>query len=82
MSGGTIRRVTGWKTGKMMTGTGTIQRIVRVNRNYNESAYLVCGVAGSNPSLNQQSQEKVKLMVDSGSQSTACSGSRKEVVFH
>ena len=41
--------------------------------NDNESAYLVCGVAGSNPSLNQQSQDKVKLMIDSGSQSTACS---------
>ena len=39
----------------------------------NESAYLVCGVAGSNPSLNQQSKDKVKLMIDSGSQSTACS---------
>ena len=41
--------------------------------NDNESAYLVCGVAGSNPSLNQQSKDKVKLMIDSGSQSTACS---------
>ena len=39
----------------------------------NESAYLVCGVAGSSPSLNQQSEVKVKLMIDSGSQSTACS---------
>ena len=39
----------------------------------NESAYLVCGVAGSNPSLNLQSKDKVKLMIDSGSQSTACS---------
>ena len=38
----------------------------------NESAYLVCGIAGSNPSLNQQSKDKVKLMIDSGSQSTAC----------
>ena len=33
----------------------------------------MCGVAGSNPSLNQQSKDKVKLMIDSGSQSTACS---------
>ena len=41
--------------------------------NDNESAYLVCGVAGSNPSLNQQSKDKVKLMIDSGSHSTACS---------
>ena len=32
-----------------------------------------CGVAGSSPSLNQQSKDKVKLMIDSGSQSTACS---------
>ena len=39
----------------------------------NESAYLVCGVAGSSPNLNQQSKDKVKLMIDSGSQSTACS---------
>ena len=39
----------------------------------NESACLVCGVAGSSPSLNQQSKDKVKLMIDSGSQSTACS---------
>ena len=38
-----------------------------------ESTYLVCGVAGSSPSLNQQSNDKVKLMIDSGSQSTACS---------
>ena len=30
MNGGTIRRVTGWKIGKM-TGTGTIRKIVRVN---------------------------------------------------
>ena len=37
----------------------------------NESAYLVCGVAGSSPRLNQQSKDKVKLMIDSGSQSTA-----------
>ena len=33
----------------------------------------MCGVAGSSPSLNQQSKDKVKLMIDSGSQSTACS---------
>ena len=39
----------------------------------NESVYLVCGVSGSNPSLNQESKDKVKLMIDSGSQSTACS---------
>ena len=39
----------------------------------NENAYLLCGVAGSSPSLNQQSKDKVKLMIDSGSQSTACS---------
>ena len=38
-----------------------------------ESACLVCGVTGSSPSLNQQSNDKVKLMIDSGSQSTACS---------
>ena len=37
-----------------------------------ESSYLVCGVAGSNPSLKQQNNETVKLMIDSGSQSTAC----------
>ena len=39
----------------------------------NESAFLVCRIAGSSPSLNQQSKDKVKLMIDSGSQSTACS---------
>ena len=33
----------------------------------------MCGVAGSSPSLNHQSNDKVKLMIDSGSQSTACS---------
>ena len=33
----------------------------------------MCGVAGSSPSLNQQSKDKVKLMIDSGSQSTPCS---------
>ena len=38
-----------------------------------EGTYLVCGVAGSSPSLNQQSNDKVKLMIDSGSQSTASS---------
>ena len=38
-----------------------------------EGTYLVCGVACSSPSLNQQSNNKVKLMIDSGSQSTACS---------
>ena len=64
--------MTGWKIGKM-TGTGTIGRIVRVNGTDHESTCLVCGVAGSNPSLNQQSKDKVKLMIDSGSQSTACS---------
>ena len=32
----------------------------------------VCGVASANPSLNQQNNEKVKLKVDCGSQSTAC----------
>ena len=67
----TIQRVTGWKIGKM-TGTGTIRRIVQVNGTIMRIS-LVCGVAGSNPSLNQQSKDKVKLMIDSGSQSTACS---------
>ena len=55
-----------------MTGTGTIRKTVRVEWYGNESAYLVCGVAGSSPSLNQQSKDKVKFMIDSGSQSTAC----------
>ena len=32
-----------------------------------EGTYLVCGVASSSPSLNQQSNDKVKLMIDSGS---------------
>ena len=32
----------------------------------------MCGVAGSNPNLKQQNNEKVKLMTNSGSQSTAC----------
>ena len=35
-----------------------------------ESSYLVCGVIGSSPK--QQCTEKVKLMIDSGSQGTAC----------
>ena len=34
-----------------------------------ESAYLVCGVIGS---CLQQQEEKVKLVIDSGSQGTAC----------
>ena len=72
MNGGTIRRVTRWKIGKM-TGTGTIRKIVRVNGTTMKVPIWVCGVAGSNPSLNQQSKDKVKLMIDSGSQSTACS---------
>ena len=33
----------------------------------------MCGVAGSSPSFNQPSKDKVKLMIDSVSQSTACS---------
>ena len=37
-----------------------------------EGTYLVCGVVGSSPNLNQQRNDKVKL-IDSGSQSTACS---------
>ena len=72
MNCGTIRRVTGWKIGKMI-GTGTIRKGCASEWNDNESAYLVCGVAGSNPSLNQQSKDKFKLMIDSGSQSTVCS---------
>ena len=72
MNGGTIRRVTGRKIGKM-TGTGTIRRIVRVNGTIMRVPIWCGGVAGSNPSLNQQSKDKVKLMIDSGSQSTACS---------
>ena len=51
MNGGTIRKVIGWRTGKM-TGTGTIRKIVRVN-----------GTTMKVPIL----------MIDSGSQSTACS---------
>ena len=31
----------------------------------------MCGVPGSNPKLNKQSNERVKLMIGSGSQSTA-----------
>ena len=38
-----------------------------------EGSYLVCGVAGSNPNPKQQNNEKVKLLIDNGSQSTACS---------
>ena len=60
MNGGTIQRVTGWKIGKM-TGTGTIRKIVRVNGTTMKVPNLVCGVAGSNPSLNQQSKDKVKI---------------------
>ena len=37
-----------------------------------EGCYFVCGVAGSNPNPKQQNNEKVKLMIDCGSQSTAC----------
>ena len=35
-----------------------------------ESSYLVSGIAGSSPK--RQCDEKVKLILDSGSQSTAC----------
>ena len=38
-----------------------------------ESTCLVCGVPGSSPNLNQQRNDIVMLMIDSGSQSTACS---------
>ena len=58
-------------TGKT-TGIGTVRGIARVNGYDEEGTYLVCGIAGSSPSLNQQSNDKVKLMIDSGSQSTAC----------
>ena len=37
-----------------------------------ESSYLECGVASSSPNLKQQNSQKVQLMIDSGSQSTAC----------
>ena len=37
-----------------------------------ESSCVVCGVVGSSPNLKQQNNEKVKLTIDSGSQSTAC----------
>ena len=37
-----------------------------------EAPYLVCEVAGSSPNLKQQNNEKLKLMIDCGSQSTAC----------
>ena len=33
---------------------------------------MVCGVAGSNPNPEQLKNENKKLMVDCGSQSTAC----------
>ena len=33
---------------------------------------MVFGVAGSNPNPKQQHNEKVKLMIDGGLQSTAC----------
>ena len=70
-NGGTIGKVIGWRTGKM-TGTCTVRKIVRVNGTIMKVP-IWCGVAGSSPSLNQQSKDKVKLMIDSGSQSTACS---------
>ena len=41
-------------------------------RHNDQSSYLVCGVAGSNPNLKQQNSEKVKLMINSGSQRTVC----------
>ena len=55
-----------------LTNDGTIGKVIGWREWYdNESAYLVCGAAGSSPSLNQQSKDKGKLMIDSGSQSTA-----------
>ena len=49
----------------------TIQRNTRVNGTMMRRSHLVCGVASPNPNLKQQNNEKVKLMTDSGSQSTA-----------
>ena len=73
MNGVMTGRATGWMTGKT-TGIGTIRRSARANGTMmNEGTYLVCGVVGTSPNLNQQSSDKVKLMIDSGSQSTACS---------
>ena len=61
MNGGTTGRATGWMEDCASEWYDE------------ESAYLVCGVAGSSPCLNQQSNDKGKLMIDSGSQSAACS---------
>ena len=57
-------RATGWKTG-VKTFTSEWHD--------DEDSYLVCGVAGSNPNLKPKNNEKVKLMIDSGLQSIACS---------
>ena len=72
MNGGTIRKCD-WMEDWQDDGTGHDSEDCASEWYDNESAYLVCGVAGSSPSLNQQSKDEVTLMIDSGSHSTACS---------
>ena len=65
-----VGRATGRKTG-MMTGLGPLQKNSGVNGTMMRFLSGVCGVAGSNPNPQQQNNEKVKVMIGSGSQSTA-----------
>ena len=62
-----IGRTTGKKSGMMTTPEEQSSEW-----HDDEGSYLVCGVAGSNPNPKQQNNEKVKVMFDCGSQSTAC----------
>ena len=53
-------------------GSSESQRVQAVNSSPVSTACW-SAASGSSPGLNQQSNDKVKLMIDSGSQSTACS---------
>ena len=60
MNGGTIRRVIGWRTCKDDWYWHDSEDCASEWYD-NESAYLVCGVAGSSPCLNQHSKDKVNF---------------------
>ena len=64
-----IGRVTGQKISKT-SGGGPIPEEQSSEWHDDKNSYLVCGVVGSKPK--RLDRDRVKLMIDSGSQSTAC----------
>ena len=72
MNGVTTGRATGWMTGKT-TGIGTVRGSARANGTMMKVPIWCVESWARVRTLNQQSDDKVKLMIDSGSKSTACS---------